>query len=167
MGKKVYYLLRSNIGKFFLAQPKENKRDTYNPVLGSRVDAGKFRSVTAALSAIQRACGASDSGQFVWPDVEIIRVEETPGVARRELVTTGDLSLLDGPVVLRTRGGSFVGSSDDRGDFVLADARVFSTQRDALDYLNDESLFADNTGFRIVPIREIPGTPTIVETVLA
>lgn len=171
MNKNVYYIVEV-LGIGFLkpalwGYDAEDRR-------GTRGQAEQFRSVCSAISAVQ-----SYAQKFGNWGIQIIRVEETPGPPRRELVTTGDLSLLDkGPVVIAT--------GRDSADFVrpkpqmfgswtsdLSAAQVFANLAEALAYIATNSAASvpfypgTRTSLKILPIREIPGTPTVTETVLA
>src|SRR5690349_21225473 len=91
--KKVYYVVKAFLRRYFTG----NRRDPVGHTIG---EAEKFRSVGEALRALERYSAAHPS---TWGANNIVRVEETTGTPRRELVTSGDLSLLDGPVVIKAR----------------------------------------------------------------
>lgn len=97
-------------------------------------------------------------------DAVLLRVTEVQEPPKRELVTSGDLSLLDGPcVVHRADTDAYVPTSFGRGAD-LENATVFDNQSRAI-----QSVGGQYSGpvFRIIPIREVPGRTTYKEEVLA
>lgn len=133
--------------------------------------AAQFTTLRDAAAALTRIQGD--------PTTEIVRIEETRVAtpAKRELVTRGDLSLLDGPVVVITRqgGGTVYHLSPNHSwsnwSTHLEDAQVFPTQDAALRFINSnqDHSFSGCKSLHIVPIRETPQDTTVnvVETVVA
>lgn len=149
--KRVYYVLKRSWSTQYRGE---------NLFVGDVSRAKKFDSIKEVIDFLT-SLGAG--GTFAS---EIVRVEETPTPARRELVTTGDLSLLDkGPVVIQNvYGPSDMANNENSLAVSLAYAKVFANISEALMW------FRTHPGAgtcRIVPIREIPGDVTITETVLA
>lgn len=134
--------------------------------------AAQFTTLRDAAAALTRIQGD--------PTTEIVRIEETRVAtpAKRELVTSGDLSLLDGPVVLITRQGAgsvyYLAAVPTWSKWTLGgleEALVFPAQHAALRFINDnpDLSFSGCKSLRIVPIRETPQDTTVnvVETVVA
>lgn len=174
-GKKVYYVLRRQFENRYVGSAK---------MVRVLAEARLFPTMEKVMVFLTR----HGAGHVVegYDFVKIVRVEETitKTPARRELVTSGDLSLLNGPCVLQSGAGPFLcGMPGDewrpfvnrqvgfRGSWVgLADATVYPNQGMALKamavqgHLNGSSHHQN----RIIPIREVPGDTTvdIKETVL-
>lgn len=131
--------------------------------------AAQFTTLRDAAAALTRIQGD--------PTTEIVRIEETRVAtpAKRELVTRGDLSLLDGPVVIADgEPGDPIFLSETRDGHMhwrsaLAEATVFPRYQEAVQAIRDRSIMSFSTSDRIVPIRETPQDTTVnvVETVVA
>lgn len=165
---KTYYIVkRSSLGDFLTGNNADYQ--TALTSYGGRKDAGQFATVADALSAVEYFGRTHVVNRAKWY-FQLIRVEETISAPRRELVTTGDLSLLDkGPVVVlhQSRCSEFVRAGftpTDSWTGYFSQAQVFENQTEAIEQVRT---ILYTTRFRIVPIREIPGETIVTETVLA
>lgn len=127
--------------------------------------ASQFSSAQAALSTLQRHARFADN----WvPDVNLVRVEESPRPARRELVTQGDLSLLNtNPVVLFGNNiKKFLGRSNYFTEPTIETAVTFPNQGAALGWLLEQDRIVGGS-VSVLPIREFQDESSVTETILA
>lgn len=162
----VFYVLRREVRNYYLSAGH------YVPKLK---DAKRFRTVAGILQYI--AENASNYNGYLT-SFNISRVEEITTAPKRELVTSGDLSLLNGPCVVQYGKGlsSFLGTNPPKTEAInfrasLKDAAIFPNQAGALTAVMQLGKIGGYVEaahpYSIVPVREVPGATEFKETVLA
>lgn len=173
----VYYVL--GVARRVMAKKLYFIDDPFQSLTYSLAEASRYSTPAQALQALHDFAirrGESGTGGCTGYGIDLIRVTESHSAPRRELVTSGDLSLLnEGPVVIfGACGGGYLQPSEGlivwewsyRSEHGLQTAKLFRNQQEALQFIAD--VMGNDLGpIELRVIREVPGETIVTEAVLA
>ena len=175
--KKVFYVL-TYLGVFSGKKHYVGQNDSNTGWMGclNVKGAKRFGSVSAAILFTRDSAHNAD-GQYFDLNINIVRVEETPGTSTVRLVSTTKIDATKPVVFFDGERGVYAaqgvtGPLNSPPYGTLQTARVFSDLNDALTVLQEQRIATIerrgvNRGLTIHQVEVVPGTPTVTETVLA